>query len=92
MNVRERLVAVMNFETPDRNLLAIRCQYPRLQIAKGREAIDRELESKIPFMLQHGGYIPHLDHAAHPDISWPDFCYYRSKLLELIEEHAGTGR
>ena len=83
------------------DLLAIRRQYPRLQIqggidklqiAKGREAIDRELESKIPFMLQHGGYIPHLDHAAHPDISWPDFCYYRSKLLELIEEHAGTVR
>jgi len=83
------------------DLLAIRRQYPRLQIqggidklqiAKGREAIDRELESKIPFMLHHGGYIPHLDHAAHPGISWPDFCYYRSKLLELIEAHAGTGR
>jgi uroporphyrinogen decarboxylase len=81
------------------DLLAIRRRYPRLQIqggidklqiAKGREAIDRELELKIPFMLQHGGYIPHLDHAAHPQISWPDFCYYRNKLLELIEEHAGT--
>jgi hypothetical protein len=83
------------------DLLAIRRQYPRLQIqggidklqiAKGREAIDRELESKIPFMLQHGGYIPHLDHAAHPEISWRDFCYYRRRLLELIEDHAGAGR
>lgn len=83
------------------DLLAIRRQYPRLQIqggidklqiAKGREAIDRELGLKIPFMLRHGGYIPHLDHAAHPEISWPDFCYYRRRLLELIEEHAGTGR
>ena len=81
------------------DLLAIRRRYPRLQIqggidklqiAKGRDAIDRELESKIPFMLQHGGYIPHLDHSAHPQISWPDFCYYRSKLLEMIEDHAGT--
>ena len=77
------------------DLLAIRSQYPqlhiqggidKLQIAKGREAIDRELESKIPFMLRHGGYIPHLDHAAHPEISWPDFCYYRSRLRELIED------
>ncbi len=83
------------------DLLAIRRRYPRLQIqggidklqiAKGREAIDRELESKIPFMLQHGGYIPHLDHAAHPEISWRDFCYYRSRLQELIENHAGKGR
>lgn len=76
------------------DLLAIRRRYPRLQIqggidkleiAKGREATDRELQAKIPFMLQQGGYIPHLDHLAHPEISWTDFCYYRQKLRELIE-------
>lgn len=82
------------------DLVAIRRRYPRLQIqggldklqiAKGREGIDRELEWKIPFMLKQGGYIPHLDHAAHPDISWPDFCYYRRRLRELVEEHGGRG-
>ncbi|UCF95924.1 MAG: hypothetical protein JSV89_12130 [Spirochaetaceae bacterium] len=83
------------------DLLEIRRRYPRLQIqggidklqiARGREAIDRELESKVPFMLQQGGYIPHLDHSAHPEISWPDFRYYREQLKDLIEAQAGAGR
>jgi hypothetical protein len=78
-------------------LLSIRRRYPRLQIqggidklriAGGRDAIDRELESKVPFMLEQGGYIPHLDHLAHPQISWSDFCYYRRRLRELIEQAA----
>jgi uroporphyrinogen decarboxylase len=83
------------------DLLEIRRRYPqlriqggidKLQIAKGREAVDRELESKVPFMLQQGGYIPLLDHAAHPGISWPDFCYYRQRLREMIEEHTGKNK
>jgi hypothetical protein len=40
-------------------------------------------------MLQQGGYIPHLDHSAHPDISWSNFRYYRERLKELIEKQAG---
>jgi hypothetical protein len=83
------------------DLLEIRRRYPQLQIqggidklkiAKGRKAIDEELQSKVPFMLARGGYIPHLDHSAHPGISWPDFCYYRRRLGELIEEHAEKER
>ena len=83
------------------DLLEIRRRYPqlqiqgginKLQIAKGREAIDQELETKVPFMLQQGGYIPHLDHLAHPGISWPDFRYYRQRLRVMIEEHAGKSR
>ena len=82
------------------DLLEIRRRYPDLQIqggidklkiARGRQAIDEELESKIPFMLGQGGYIPHLDHAAHPQISWSDFRYYREKLRALIEEQAVKG-
>jgi hypothetical protein len=29
-----------------------------------------------------GGYVPHLDNYAHPEISWRDFSYYRHRLLE----------
>jgi uroporphyrinogen decarboxylase len=82
------------------DLLEIRRSYPKLrilggidklEIARGQEATDRELEKKMPYMLARGGYIPHLDHAAHPGISWPDFCYYRSRLKQYIENQAGTG-
>jgi uroporphyrinogen decarboxylase len=79
------------------DLVEIRRRYPelrimggidKLKIARGREAIDQELQSKVPFMLSRGGYIPHLDHLAHPEISWTDFCYYRQRLGALIEKHA----
>ena len=55
-------------------------------LAQGRQAIDEELDRKIPFMLSRGGYIPHLDHQAPPDISWADFKYYREKLNAMILE------
>ena len=83
------------------DLLEIRRRYPqlrilggidKLEIARGREAIDRELECKVPSMLAGGGYIPLLDHAAHPEISWSDFCYYRQRLNAMIEKQAGKGK
>jgi uroporphyrinogen decarboxylase len=59
------------------------------RLAQGREAIDEELDRKIPFMLPRGGYIPHLDHQAPPDIPWAEFKYYREKLNAMI---LGGGR
>ncbi len=55
----------------------------KVKISAGRAAIDEELESKLPFMFEQGGYIAHLDHLAHPEISWDDFCYYRRRFEEL---------
>ncbi len=75
------------------DIVSIRKKYPKLQItggldkskiAKGRDAIDEELESKLPIMLDSGGYIPHLDHSAPPDISWENFCYYRDRVKQMI--------
>lgn len=54
------------------------------EIAKGRAAIDRELQAKIPPMLEQGGFIPHIDHAVHPDISYDDFMYYIELKLKLL--------
>lgn len=77
------------------DVVDIRRRYPRLQmqggldkkaIAAGREAIDRELETKVPLVLQ-GGYIPHLDHGVPPDVSWDNFCYYRRKLNAMLDEY-----
>ncbi len=58
----------------------------KLEIAKGKEAIDKELERIRP-MFKKGGYMPALDHLIHPDISWPDFQYFVKRLKEVaIEE------
>ena len=53
------------------------------EIAKGPKAIEKELYAKIPPLLESGGYIPHLDHAIPPDISYQDFRYYMDLKLKL---------
>ena len=88
------ITALFPFEVQAGNdIVSIRRKYPRLQIlggidkmriAQGKKAIDEELNSKVPFMLRSGGYIPHIDHHVHPDISWKDFVYYRTRLNEMI--------
>ncbi|MBN1669434.1 MAG: hypothetical protein JXR37_00265 [Kiritimatiellae bacterium] len=71
-------------------------QYPDLiiaggidkrEIAKGREAIDRELEAKLPLMFKRGGYLPSLDHHVPPEVSYADFYYYIERTRELYHRH-----
>ena len=54
--------------------------------AKGKEAIHAEVMSKVPFLLETGGYFPGLDHVVPPDISLEGFRYY----LDLLREIGGT--
>lgn len=69
-----------------------RRKYPKLcisgginkqEIAKGRDAIDRELE-RVREVLEQPGYLPGMDHAIHPEVSWEDFKYFTAKLKEII--------
>lgn len=55
----------------------------KLEIMKGKEAIKRELDKKLPYLLRQGGYIPTMDHAIPPELSLEDFLYY----LELKEDY-----
>jgi hypothetical protein len=64
-------------------------KYPQLQIwagldkraiAKGRDAIDAELDRVIPAMKRRGGYAAGLDHNVPPDISLADHRYYAETL------------
>ncbi|MHB1160337.1 MAG: uroporphyrinogen decarboxylase family protein [Chloroflexota bacterium] len=81
------------------DVVEVRKAFPRLQIlggldktkiAAGKTVIDAELEAKVPFMLRHGGYIPHVDHNVPPDVSWDNFAHYRRRLGRMIEE-SGQG-
>ncbi|MFA6111057.1 MAG: uroporphyrinogen decarboxylase family protein [Candidatus Latescibacterota bacterium] len=51
-------------------------------LTAGRREIEREVNAKIPAMLESGGFIPHLDHTFPPDIPYANFLYY----LELKEK------
>ncbi|MCL6086800.1 MAG: hypothetical protein M1475_00140 [Actinobacteria bacterium] len=70
----------------------IRKNFPGFQILGGidktalenKKTIDIELE-KVRRMIALGGYIPYVDHAIPPNISWENFSYYREKLNDIID-------
>ncbi|MBN2582681.1 MAG: hypothetical protein JXL80_06400 [Planctomycetes bacterium] len=53
------------------------------QLAKGRAAIDAEME-RVQRVMDLGGLLPHLDHLVPPDVSLADFMYYRDKKRKMI--------
>jgi len=54
-------------------------------LIKGKEAIREEVMSKVPFLLEQGGYFPSVDHHVPPDVTFENYCYY----INLIREVAG---
>ncbi|MCL5987056.1 MAG: hypothetical protein M1371_10935 [Actinobacteria bacterium] len=46
----------------------------------GKREIDDEVDTKIPFLISHGGYFPMIDHAVPPDIPYGNWLYYLNKL------------
>jgi uroporphyrinogen-III decarboxylase len=56
----------------------------KLILPEGKQAIDHELESKIPAMLELGGYLPSLDHRVVVETSLLQFGYYVKRVRELM--------
>ncbi|MBT4483065.1 MAG: hypothetical protein HOC71_05250 [Candidatus Latescibacteria bacterium] len=51
-----------------------------------KKDIEQEVKSKVPQMLETGGYIPKLDHEAPPEVTFDNFCYYRKLIREICEK------
>lgn len=49
-------------------------------LAKGKEAIAKEVDRIMPFMTQNGGYIPTCDHGVPEEVSFEDYMYYRELM------------
>ena len=65
----------------------------KLVFAKGKDAIREEVMSKVPFLLETGGYFPSLDGDIPPDISLENFRYFINLLreiggMEALSEHS----
>jgi len=54
-------------------------------LLKGKEAIQEEVMSKVPFLLEQGGYFPSVDHLVPPGVTFENYCYY----INLMREVAG---
>ena len=52
------------------------------EMAKGRDAIDRMLESILPVMRERGGYIPTCDHGVPEEVKLDDYIYMRRRMRE----------
>ncbi len=52
-------------------------------VAKGGDTMRREVDRVMP-LVEDGGYLPELDHAAPPDISWSHFSEYMAYLLHRL--------
>ncbi|MHC4915766.1 MAG: uroporphyrinogen decarboxylase family protein [Planctomycetota bacterium] len=52
------------------------------ELAKGRAAIDAEIERRKPLMAE-GGYVPLPDHLIPPDVPLDDYRYYLDRIREL---------
>ncbi|UCH36007.1 MAG: hypothetical protein JSV65_06550 [Armatimonadota bacterium] len=53
-------------------------------LACDKAAIRAELQAKIPPLLDDGGYIPTLDHAVPPDVSYENWLYYLELKSEML--------
>jgi len=52
-------------------------------LARGKEAIRRELERLFP-VVQQGGWIPHVDHRVPPDVTLDDYLYYLKLKRDML--------
>jgi hypothetical protein len=56
-------------------------------LRQDEESICREVEEKVPFLLEDGGFIPLADGRIRADISFRNYVAYRRILDEVVENH-----
>ena len=54
-------------------------------LAKDKKAIEKEVFSKVPFLIEQGGYVPMVDHTVPPDVPFENFLYYRELIKKIVE-------
>lgn len=59
-------------------------------INEGNEAkIEQEIMSKVPPLLEKGGYFPNGDHGIQPMVTFPNLCKFMTILHEVCNNPAG---
>jgi hypothetical protein len=51
-------------------------------LLKGKSEIRNEIMSKVPFLIEKGGYFPTVDHAVPIGVPFENYCYYINTLRE----------
>lgn len=75
------------------DLIKLRKEYPKFamlggidkrELAKTKPEVYDEVVKKVPYMIEKGGYIPHVDHAVPFDIPLENYMYYRDLMTALV--------
>lgn len=75
------------------DLVALRREYPRFGLLGGidkrnlssdKKTIYDEVIPKVSYLIEKGGYIPHVDHAIPPDVPLRNYMYYREILTKVV--------
>ena len=53
-------------------------------LRRGKEAVRREVEEKVPPLLEQGGYVPLADGRVREDVPFSTYAYYRDLLDRVI--------
>lgn len=51
-----------------------------------KDDIKKELQTKVPPLIDQGGYIPLADGRVREDVSFENYCYYRELLRRIVEK------
>jgi uroporphyrinogen decarboxylase len=54
-------------------------------LRQGKDAIRREIEDKVPSLVNEGGYIPLADGRIRKDVTFENYVYYRQLLEEVTK-------
>ena len=54
-------------------------------LAKDLREVEREVMAKAPFLLEHGGWIPSVDHAVPPGVPLGNYQHYLALIRRLAE-------
>ena len=55
-------------------------------LAKDKDAIEREVLSKVPWLCLQGGFFPQVDHLVPPDVSLENYVYYAQLIRNVVED------
>ncbi len=55
----------------------------RQALVDGKEAIEKEVNSKVPWLMEQGGYIPAVDDEVLPDVSLETYLHYTNLIKQL---------
>ncbi len=60
----------------------------KMALIQGEEAIDKELEYKLQYLLKEGGYLPAVDHGIPPEVPLKHYNHYIQCLKKYLEKYS----